>query len=189
MDALKQKILSDGKVIGSDILKVDSFLNHQVDVQLLSDIGAEFARLFGDSRPTRILTCEASGIIPAFATAQAMGLPLVFAKKAGTKVLGSDTYRSNVFSFTKQNSTPIQVSRQYISARDRVLIIDDFLANGQAVLGLSDIVKQAGALLVGVGIVVEKGFQNGGRLVREAGIRLESLAVIGSMAQGSIVFQ
>lgn len=188
MELLRQRIINDGKVIGTDILKVDSFLNHQLDVGLLYEIGREFKRRFEGGRVTKILTVEASGIAVACIAALHFNVPVVFAKKTEARNLDSETYECDVFSFTKNKSYRIRVSKKYLKPGDRVLILDDFLANGKAVFGLKDIVEQAGAELAGIGIVIEKGFQDGGRLLREVGVRLESLAVIASMQQGTIVF-
>jgi len=188
MQKLKEKILREGRVQGDHILKVDNFLNHQVDVDFLNEIGQEFAKRFTDAGITKILTIEASGIAVAAITAQYFRVPVVFAKKAQSKNLDQDVYRSQVFSFTKDQTYQIMVSSKYLEQEDRVLIIDDFLANSQAALGLKDIVEQSGAELVGIGIVIEKGFQPGGQILREAGIRVESLAVIQSMVEGQIVF-
>ncbi len=188
MELLKQRILSDGKVIGTEILKVDSFLNHQLDVRLLDEIGREFRRRFEGERITRILTVEASGIAVACIAALHFDVPVVFAKKTEARNLDAETYESEVYSFTRNKAYKIRVSKKYLTAGDRVLILDDFLANGKAALGLKDITEQAGAELAGIGIVIEKGFQDGGRLLREAGVRLESLAVITSMRQGAVEF-
>lgn len=189
MELLKQRILKDGRIIGTDILKVDSFLNHQLDVGLLNEIGKEFKNRFQNKKITRILTIEASGIAVACMAALYFEVPVVFAKKFEAKNLDSDTYESDVFSFTKNKGYKIRVSKKYISAEDHVLVIDDFLANGKAVLGLKDIVEQAGAILEGVGIVIEKGFQEGGKRLRDAGLTIESLAIIESMEQGQLKFR
>lgn len=188
MELLKQRILSDGKVIGTEILKVDSFLNHQLDVGLLNEIGREFKKRFEGERITRILTVEASGIAVACIAALHFNVPVVFAKKTEARNLDAETYESEVYSFTRNKAYKIRVSKKYLTAGDRVLILDDFLANGKAALGLKDLTEQAGAELAGIGIVIEKGFQDGGRLLREAGVRLESLAVIMSMRQGAVEF-
>lgn len=189
MELLKQRILNDGKVIGTDILKVDSFLNHQLDVGLLYEVGREFKRRFEGAGVTKILTVEASGIAVASIAALHFDVPVVFAKKTEASNLDSATYECDVFSFTKNRSYRIRVSKKYLTRGDRVLILDDFLANGKAVFGLKNIIEQAGAELVGIGIVIEKGFQDGGKLLREAGVRLESLAVVDSMEQGNVVFR
>ncbi len=188
MELLRQRILKDGKVIGNDILKVDSFLNHQMDVQLFNEMGKEFSRLFAHKKVTKILTIEASGIGIACIAAQYFNVPVVFAKKSDAKNLDSEAYLSEVFSFTKGKSYIIRVSKNYIDSEDSILIIDDFLANGKAALGLADIVGQAGAGLAGVGIAIEKGFQDGGKLLREKGIELHSLAIVNSMKDGGITF-
>ncbi len=188
MELLKQRIIMDGVVIGNDILKVDSFLNHQMDVKLFNEIGKEFYRRFKDDNITKILTIEASGIGIACIAAQYFNVPVVFAKKTESRNLDSDIFQSEVYSFTKGKAYIIRVSKKYIDNDDRILIIDDFLANGKAVLGLSDIVGQAGATLCGAGIVIEKGFQPGGSLLREKGIRVESLAIVKNMEDGKIQF-
>lgn len=189
MDLLKDRILSDGRVIGNDILKVDNFLNHQLDVEFLNKIGIEFKRIFSDENITKILTIEASGIAIASITAQYFKVPVVFAKKTESRNLDKETYESEVYSFTKDKTYKIRVSQRYMSSDDRILIIDDFLANGKAVLGLKDIVDQSGAKLAGAGIVIEKGWQQGGRMLRQLGIRVESLAIIESMENGRIIFR
>lgn len=189
MQLLKDRILSDGKVIGSDILKVDSFLNHQIDVQLFNEMGKEYFRRFKNDQITKILTIEASGIGIACITAQYFNVPVVFAKKIESRNLDKDTYESEVYSFTKDKNYKIKVSKKYIDKEDRILIIDDFLANGKAIIGLKDIVDQAGATLVGAGIAIEKGFQGGGKALREQGVRIESLAIIQSMEQGRLIFE
>ncbi len=190
MDLLKKRIVSDGDVSGTEIVKVDSFINHQIDVAFLNEIGREFRRVFSDAEVTKILTIESSGIAIAAVAAQYFdNIPVVFAKKTESRNLDEDKYHSEVYSFTKQKSYPILVSKKYINPEDKILILDDFLANGKAVLALSDIVKQAGACLVGAGIVIEKGFQPGSKLLRSQGIRVESLAVIESINDGKIVFQ
>jgi xanthine phosphoribosyltransferase len=188
MELLKQRILKDGKVIGNDILKVDSFLNHQMDVQLFNEMGKEFYKLFADKDITKILTIESSGIGIACIAAQYFNVPVVFAKKSEAKNLDFDAYLSEVFSFTKDKTYTIRVSKNYISSNDTILIIDDFLANGKAALGLAEIVEQAGARLGGVGIAIEKGFQDGGQLLRESGINLKSLAIVNRMHDGVISF-
>lgn len=189
MELLKQRILSDAKVIGEDVLKVDMFLNHQIDVTLLGEIGREFHTRFAGENINKILTVEASGIGIACVTAQQFSVPVVFAKKGYNRNVGNDIFLSDVFSFTKGVNTKIGVSRSYIGPDDRVLIVDDFLANGEAVNGLIGIIEQAGATLCGVGIVIEKGFQKGGNALREKGVHLESLAIIKSMKNGIIEFE
>lgn len=189
MELLKQRILKDGRAIGNNILKVDSFLNHQIDVQLFNEIGKEFKRIFSDDKVTKILTIEASGIGIACIVAQYFNVPVVFAKKAASKNLDGSTYESEVHSFTKDITYKIRVSKKYIEAADHVLVIDDFLANGKAIMGLKDIVSQADATLTGVGIVIEKGFQEGGKILRSQGIRIHSLAIIKAMENGRIEFE
>ncbi len=189
MELLKERIRTHGKSVGEEIIKVDSFLNHQIDVVLLNEVGKEFKRRFHDIQITKILTVEASGIGIACIAAQYFQVPVVFAKKTESRNLDAETYESEVYSFTKEKKYKIRVSKKYISVEDRILIIDDFLANGKAVLGLKDIVEQAGAAVMGTGIVIEKGFQQGGQVLRSAGIRVESLAIIKSMKNGFIEFE
>jgi xanthine phosphoribosyltransferase len=190
MQLLEDRIRRDGKVKAGNVLKVDSFLNHQMDIDLFGEIGREFKRLFQDCDVTKILTIEASGIGIACVTAQSFHVPVVFAKKNQTKNIAGDTYTSQVESFTHGRVYDIIVSKEFLKPEDRILIIDDFLANGAALLGLSQLVRDAGATLIGAGIVIEKGFQQGGDRLRAQGIRVESLAVIESMdEEGHIVFR
>lgn len=189
MKLLKDRIRAEATVVGNDVVKVDHFLNHQVDVDFLTEIGHEFYRRFQGEPITKILTVEASGIAVAIAAAQHFHVPVVFAKKSESRNLDDDTYTSEVYSFTRKTSYRMKVSRRYIGPEDRILIVDDFLANGRAVLGMIDIVRQAEAALVGVGIVIEKGFQEGGRLLREQGINVSSLAIIESMDEEHIQFR
>ncbi len=189
MEALKQKILDEGIVINNEILKVDNFLNHQLDVKFLNKVGQEFYARFKELGITKILTIEASGIAVACLTAQYFGVPVVFAKKTASKNLDWETYQSEVHSFTRGATYKIRVSKKYIEKGDRILIIDDFLANGRAVMGLKDIIEQAGATLAGVGIVIEKGFQEGGKMLRDNGVNLVSLAIIESMQEGQVMFK
>lgn len=190
MEALKKRIMADGDVSGTEIVKVDSFINHQIDVAFLNEIGKEFRRRFADAEVTKLLTIEASGIAIAAIAAQYFNfVPVVFAKKTESRNLEEDKYHSEVYSFTKQKSYPILVSKKYIQPEDKILILDDFLANGKAVLALADIVRQAGATVVGAGIVIEKGFQPGSHLLRQEGIRVESLAVIEKIQDGIIYYQ
>lgn len=188
MELLKQRILNDGKVIGNDILKVDAFLNHQMDVSLFNEMGKEFHKLFAHKNITKILTIEASGIGIACIAAQYFNVPVVFAKKTESRNLDADAFLSEVFSFTKGKSYTIRVSKNYINSEDTILIIDDFLANGKAALGLADIVEQAGAKLGGIGIAIEKGFQDGGKVLRDKGFDVKSLAIVSSMGDGKISF-
>jgi len=190
MDLLKQRILKDGNVAPGGVLKVDSFLNHQLDIELYNEFGKEFKRLFSDVPITRILTIEASGIGIACIAAQYFNVPVVFAKKAKSKNIDGGVFTSRVESFTYGKAYDIMVSTKFIKPDDHVLIIDDFLANGKAALGLIDIVTTAGASVSGVGIVIEKGFQSGGQTLRDMGINLHSLAVIKSMDdEGNIEFE
>lgn len=189
MDLLQQKIRNEGKVLSDTVLKVDSFLNHQIDPKLMLAIGKEYAARFADSGITKILTLESSGIAPATMAALELGVPVIFARKRKSLTLVDQLYSAKVYSFTKKETNEISVSKTYLAANDTVLIIDDFLANGQAVLGLLDLVEQADAKLAGVGIVIEKGFQDGGKEIRERGIRLESLAIISSLKGGKVSFK
>lgn len=189
MNFLEQKIAAEGKVLSESVLKVDSFLNHQVDPKLMQKIGEEFANLFAGAGITKIVTLESSGIAPAVMTGLRLNVPVVFARKRKSLTLVDGLYSAEVHSFTKRETNEISVSKDYLTSDDVVLILDDFLANGQAVLGLMDIVNQAGAKLVGVGIVIEKGFQQGGQLLREKGIRVESLAIIDSLTNGEVTFK
>ena len=183
MELLKQRIRADGIVKGTDVLKVDSFLNHQMDIQLFEEIGREFYRLFGGCGVNKILTIEASGIGIACIAAQFFRCPVIFAKKSQTKNIAGEVYSTKVESFTHGRVYDVMVARQFLGPEDRVLIIDDFLANGAALEGLIDLVDQAGAQLVGAGIVVEKAFQPGGSRIRAKGVRVESLARIKSMSE------
>ncbi len=189
MNSLQKRILADGKVLPGNILKVDSFLNHQIDISLLHDMGEDFHNLFSDKNINKILTIEASGIAIACYTAEYFDVPVVFAKKGQHKNVGSDVFTAEVFSFTKGTTYEIAVSKLYLHPDDRVLIIDDFLANGQAVLGLQKIINDAGATLCGAGIAITKAFQPGEELLLKAGIDVRSLAVIESMEGGRIVFR
>lgn len=189
MKLLEERIRTDGKIRGGDVLKVDSFLNHQLDVMLFQEIGKEFQRLFADCGVTKILTIEASGIGIACVTAQYFGCPVIFAKKNKTKNIAGDVYTSKVESFTHGKVYDIIVAKEFLLPSDRVLLIDDFLANGSALQGLIKLVQAAGATLVGAGICVEKAFQPGGDLIRNMGVRVESLARIQSMSESEgIVF-
>ena len=183
MELLKQRIRQDGTVKGTDVLKVDSFLNHQMDVALFEEIGKEFQRRFADCGVNKILTIEASGIGIACVAAQSFRCPVVFAKKIQSKNITGEVYTTKVESFTHGKVYDVIVSKKFLGPEDRVLIIDDFLANGAALEGLMDIVRQAGATLVGAGIVIEKAFQPGGDRIRAKGIRVESLARIKSMSE------
>lgn len=189
MKALETKILTEGKVYPGNVLKVGSFLNHQIDVSFMSEIGEEFHRLFQDDKITKVLTIETSGIPIACFTAVCFGVPVLFAKKNQTKNLSDDCYCTQITSFTHGNTYQARVEKQFLNQEDRVLIIDDFLANGCALEGLLDILEQAGASCAGCGIVIEKAFQDGGKRLREKGIRVESLARITSMKDdGTLTF-
>lgn len=188
MHALEQKILSEGIVLSDQVLKVDSFLNHQIDPVMMQKIGQEFARLFKNAGITKIITIEASGIAPAVMAGLELGVPVIFARKYQSLTLKDDPYRSKVFSFTKQIESTIAISKKHIAATDKVLVIDDFLANGQAALGLADLIHQADASVVGIGIVIEKSFQPGRDLLLEKGYRVESLARVQSLANGKVEF-
>ena len=188
MQLLEDRILREGKVFPNNILKVDSFLNHQVDVDLLVAMGEEFRSLYASEKITKVLTIEASGIAIASFAALALKVPMVFAKKSQTKNIGSNLYHTRTMSFTHGREYDIVCSKDYLNKEDRILIIDDFLANGKALIGLIDIVNQSGATLVGCGIAIEKAFQPGGNLLREHGVRIESLARIASMTDDSLTF-
>ncbi|WP_339261149.1 xanthine phosphoribosyltransferase [Lysinibacillus sp. FSL K6-3209] len=188
MKLLHDKIMQEGKVLSSSVLKVDSFLNHQIDPQLMKEIGHEFANRFSDEIITKVLTIESSGIAPSVMLGLEIGAPVVFARKRKSLTLSDNLYSSKVHSFTKNETNDISVSCNFLSKDDNVLIVDDFLANGEAVKGLLDIAAQAGAHVVGVGIVIEKGFQDGGKLLREQGVRVESLAIVDSLEDGKVTF-
>ena len=189
MKLLEDKIRSEGRVKAGNILKVDSFLNHQMDTVLFEKMAAEWHRLFADCGVTKVLTIEASGIGLACMTAHAFGVPALFAKKTRTKNIDGEVYSAAVESYTHGTTYNVIVSKRFLGPADRVLIIDDFLAKGNALLGLLDIVRQAGAAVAGCGIAIEKGFQDGGERVRSLGVRVESLAIIESMDEGKILFR
>ena len=188
MQLLKDRILRDGVVLKGNTLKVDSFLNHQMDPVLMAAIGEEFARRFAGEPITKILTIEASGIAPALFAGYFLKVPVIFAKKTQSSNQDATTYAAPVHSYTRGTDNYIRVSSRYLSSDDHILLIDDFLAHGEALLGLAELVCQAGATLAGAGIVIEKGFQDGGRRVRAKGIRVESLAIIQDMAEGRVEF-
>ena len=181
MNFLEERILKDGIVKPGHVLKVDSFLNHQMDVELINQIGAEFKRRFAHKPINKILTIEASGIGIACIAAMHFNVPVVFAKKAKSINIDGDVYTAEVESFTHKNKNTVLVSKKYLSSDDHILIIDDFLANGCALQGLIGIIQQAGATVEGIGIVIEKGFQSGGRIIRNLGYQLESLAIVDDM--------
>ncbi len=189
MKRMEEKILKEGKVLPGGILKVGSFLNQQIDTLFLKEMGQEIARLFGGSGVTKVMTIEASGIAIAAAAGMALEVPMVFAKKHKTSNVDGKTYSSTVHSFTHNTDYHIVVSSDYLLPGDKVLLVDDFLANGNALKGLIDLIDQAGAQLVGVSAAIEKGFQGGGDALRAQGVRVESLAVIDRMDDTSIVFR
>lgn len=186
MDILKQRILEQGIVVSDQVLNLDSILNHQVDPELIMAVGQRFAEIFRDARITKVLTVESSGIAPALATAHELGVPLVFARRKKTLTTDQDALCERVPSFTKGIVTDIVISRQFLTERDHVLIVDDIIANGDAARGLIRIVEKSGARLAGLGIVVEKTFQAGARTIRELGIRVESLVKVAGLEQGHI---
>ena len=191
MNFLEKRIAADGIVKPGNVLKVDSFLNHQMDVQLMEEIGREFHRRFADKKVTKILTIEASGIAIACFVAKEFGVPMVFAKKSKSINIDGDMYVAEVESFTHKNKNQVIVSKKFLSEDDHVLIVDDFLANGCALQGLISIVNSAGASVEGLGIVIEKGFQVGGSMIRNLGYHLESLAIVDGMdaETGTITFR
>ena len=191
MNCLESRIAKDGVVKEGNVLKVDSFLNHQMDIGLMEEIGKEFYQRFKDKPINKVLTIEASGIAIAYAVAQQFHVPLLFAKKSKSINIAGDTYMAEVESFTHKNKNTVIVSKQFLSANDHVLIVDDFLANGCALQGLISIVDQAGGTVEGIGIAVEKGFQMGGQVIRNLGYHLESLAIVESMNHetGEIFFR
>ena len=181
MNFLEERIVKDGIVKSGNVLKVDSFLNHQMDIALMEEIGKEFKRRFGDKPVTKVLTIEASGIGIACIVARHFNVPVVFAKKAKSINLDGDMYTAEVESFTHGNKNTVIVSKKYLSPEDHILIIDDFLANGCALQGLISIIQQSGAQVEGIGIAIEKGFQSGGKIIRNLGYQLESLAIVDGM--------
>lgn len=188
MRELKERILNDGICLAGDILKVDSFINHQVDPALTVAMGKEFARIFADTEIDKIVTVEASGIPVAFAAAYEMGVPLVFARKKKSALMQEKSYSVEIKSFTKKEISEVTILRKFLNAGEKVLIIDDFLADGNAALGLCNIVEQAGGTVVGIGIIIEKSFLSGANRIKEAGYRLESLARIKSLDDCRITF-
>jgi len=190
MKLLIDRIKKDGQGIGTEILKVDSFLNHQVDVELTDKIGEAFAELFKDCGATKVMTVEASGIPAAMSTARAMGyLPMVFAKKSAPNTMIDGTYAAPVKSFTKGTLSTVRISKKFLNAEDKVLVIDDFLATGEAAIGLLDLIRQAGAKCVGIGAVVEKEWQGGAKRLEDLGYRVESLAIVQSIHDSDIKFK
>lgn len=189
MQLLKDRILKDGVVKPGNVLKVDSFLNHQMDIALMNEIGKEFRRRYPSDKITKILTIEASGIGIACIAAQYFNVPVVFAKKAQSINIDGEVYHSKVESFTHKRVYDVILSKKFLNPEDHVLIIDDFLANGCALMGLIEIVNAAGASIEGAGIVIEKGFQDGGKNIRDMGIRVESLAIVDSMSDDGLLFR
>jgi xanthine phosphoribosyltransferase len=190
MKLLEERIKRDGEILPGNILKVSSFLNHQIDVQLLDELGAEFVRLYKGCTITKVLTIESSGIAIACSVARQLNVPVVFAKKHQSSNVTEDCYITSVWSFTHSCSYNVVVSKKFLSSADKILLVDDFLANGSALSGLVDIARQAEAQIQGACIVIEKGFQDGGKQLREKGLRIESLAVIDNMStDGGITFR
>ncbi len=189
MNLIEQRILDCGEIMDGGVVKVGDFLNHQVDVSLLMKAGLEVKRAFTDQNITKLVTAATSGIAVAVAYGAVMNLPVVFAKKGTTSNMSDDVYCANVHSYTHGNNYTMKIEKQFLNKDDRVLIVDDFLANGAALEGLIDVVNQSGATLVGCSIVVEKGFQQGGKRIRDKGIRVDSLAIIDSIENGKITFR
>jgi xanthine phosphoribosyltransferase len=189
MEKLKQRILEQSSVLSSDVLRMDAIINHQVDPSLTMEMGHEFANRFAENGVTKVITIESSGIPAAFATAYVLGVPLVFARRKKTLIADPDVYIERVPSFTKGIVTDIMVSKEFLSSDDKLLFIDDIIANGDAARGLIKIIEKSGATLAGMGIVVEKSFQAGGRTLREQGVKVESLVKISSLDNGSIQFE
>ena len=189
MQLLKDRIRKEGRVLPGNIIKVDGFLNHRIDPKLMRELAREFCRRFDTRGLTAVLTVEASGIALASFCAEELGVPAVFAKKAKSDNIEGGLYQSDIYSYTYKKKVTLLVSCQWLTPQDRVLIVDDFLANGEALRGLVEIVNQADAQLVGIGVAVEKGFQGGGRMLRERGIQLESLAIIEKADESGIVFR
>ena len=189
MRALEERILKDGKVLPGHVLKVGSFLNHQIDTPFMMEMGKEIARIVEEDKPTKILTIEASGIALGMAVAAAMGLPLVFAKKKKSINVEDDLYSTKVYSYTHNTEYQVVVSKENLSAGERILIVDDFLANGNAIRGLMDLVAQAGGKVVGCTTAIEKGFQGGGDALRAEGLKVESLAIVDEMTDTTLKFR
>lgn len=188
MEKLIERIKEQGNVLDEGVLKVDAFLTHQVDPQLMKDVGNTFAEFFKDKGITKVVTIEASGIAPALYTAEALAVPLIFARKAKSLTMDEELLTASVYSFTKQVTSQVSISKKFLSQDDTVLIIDDFLANGQAAKGLIELCQQAGATVVGIGIVIEKSFQSGRALLEEMDIPVVSLARIASLSDGAATF-
>lgn len=188
MEKLVERIKTHGNVLGEGVLKVDQFLTHQVDYELMKEIGTVFAQRFQGSGITKVVTIEASGIAPALFTAEQLQVPMIFARKAKSLTMDEELLTASVYSFTKQVTSQVSISKKFLSSDDTVLIIDDFLANGQAAKGLIELCQQAGANVVGIGIVIEKSFQSGRQLLEEMGIPVVSLARIASLSEGQVSF-
>lgn len=188
MEKLKRMIEQQGVVLSDDVLKVDAFLNHQVDPELMAEIGQEFAKRFKGTKITHVWTVESSGIAPALMTAFALHVPMIFARKHKSLTLKDDLYTADVYSYTKKTTNHISIAKKYVKPDDRVLMVDDFLANGQAVEGMLEIADQAGVEVVGAGIVIEKSFQPGGKELRDRGLHVESLARVASLKGGHVTF-
>ena len=188
MKELVERIKNDGRVLGEGVLKVDSFITHQVDPELMEAMGNRFAEVFAEAGITKVITIEASGIAPALYAAQELGVPMIFARKAKSLTMDEALLTASVYSFTKQVTSQISISRKFLSDADKVLIIDDFLANGQAAKGLVELCQQAGAKVEGIGIVIEKSFQDGRQLLEDMGLNVVSLARIASLSEGTVTF-
>lgn len=188
MKLLEDRILKDGNVLGENILKVDSFLTHQVDYELMQEIGKVFAEVYKNAEITKVVTIEASGIAPAIYVAQALDVPMIFAKKHKNITMTEGILTAEVYSFTKQVTSTVSIASKFLSENDTVLVVDDFLANGQAAKGLLEIISQAGAKVAGIGIVIEKSFQNGRKLLEDAGVAVTSLARIEAFEEGKVKF-
>ena len=189
MELLKKRIVEDGRIKDNNIIKVDGFLNHQIDIDLLNEIGKEFKSIFEDEKITKIITIEASGIAIACAAAMHFNVPIVFAKKSESKNIDGEVYKTTVTSFTRGRDYTVILEKRYLTSDDKILIIDDILATGKAQKGLLDISRQAGAKVSGIGVVIEKGFQGGGDQLRSAGYNVQSLAVIDSMENNTVKFR
>lgn len=188
MKELVERIKNDGRVLGEGVLKVDSFITHQVDPELMEAMGNRFAEVFAEAGITKVITIEASGIAPALYATQKLGVPMIFARKAKSLTMDEELLTASVYSFTKQVTSQISISRKFLSDADKVLIIDDFLANGQAAKGLVELCQQAGAKVEGIGIVIEKSFQDGRQLLEDMGLNVVSLARIASLSEGTVTF-
>ena len=189
MELLKERIRKEGRVLPGNIIKVDGFLNHRIDINLMKELAEQFYVLFAAKKPTVIVTVEASGIALAAICAERFGIPMIFAKKAKSDNIEGGLYKSDIYSYTYKKHVTLIVSSQWLNSSDKVFIVDDFLANGEALRGLVEIVDEAGAELLGIGVAIEKGFQPGGQRLRDAGIHLESLAIIERADENGVVFR